>query len=89
MSQKSLADTLEKPHKGRGSVNNPEGRFKILTREAVDDGWDTPAEPEDAGIEAAFQTITTQEIARSIIFADDAHRMLAFRKHTDLYQPII
>lgn len=72
MSQKSLAETLHKPLKGRGAVNNPEGRFEILTREAVDDGWNTPVAEEDSGIEAAFKTITTQEIARSIISRNDS-----------------
>ncbi|MDO8412792.1 MAG: PA0069 family radical SAM protein [Gallionellaceae bacterium] len=72
MSQKNLADTLEKPLKGRGAVNNPEGRFETILREAVDDGWDTPAQPEDASIEVAFKTITTQEIARTIISRNDS-----------------
>lgn len=72
MSQKNLAATLKKPLKGRAAVNNLEGRFETLTREWADDGWDTFANSEDSGIEAAFKTITTQEIARSIISRNDS-----------------
>ncbi len=31
----------EGPRKGRGAVSNPPGRFQSVTRESIDDGWDS------------------------------------------------
>jgi len=50
------------PRKGRGAGSNGEGRFELLTREAVDDGWQL--EPEGL---APFETIVRPVLAKSII----------------------
>ena len=51
------------PRKGRGASINPEGRFEHTVREAVDDGWNTPADEELP----ALKTHVTIEHAKSII----------------------
>ena len=51
------------PRKGRGAAINPEGRFEHTVREAVDDGWNTPADEELP----ALKTYVTVEHAKTII----------------------
>src|ERR1700709_2458027 len=55
-------------HKGRGATLNPEGRFEKSLREAVDDGWEGPAEDEPG----RPQTIVTAERVKSIISRHDS-----------------
>ena len=47
--------------RGRGAVSNADGRFEVLQREAVDDGWDM------AEALPPFRTIVTEERPRSLI----------------------
>ena len=49
--------------KGRGAVSNLQGRYEVNDRERFDDGW---AVDGDAG-PAAFKTVVTDEIAKSIL----------------------
>jgi len=54
--------------KGRGAGINPEGRFEKTAREAFDDGWDAPADPELEPL----KTFVTEERAKSIITRNDS-----------------
>jgi DNA repair photolyase len=56
------------PRKGRGAGINPEGRFEKVTREAYDDGWNTP---EDDDL-PPLKTHVTEERVRSIITRNDS-----------------
>jgi hypothetical protein len=38
-----------KARKGRGAVSNLQGRYEVLAREAVDDGW-SQAQPEHQAV---------------------------------------
>ena len=42
MPLKTVSGKHADPRKGRGAGINPEGRFESVTREAFDDGWNTP-----------------------------------------------
>src|ERR1700755_3056563 len=64
MPLKSTAGNHGEVAKGRGSPNNPEGRFEIPNCEAVDDGWFQEA-PE--GDEAKPKTVIAIEHAKSVI----------------------
>ncbi len=62
------------PRKGRGAASNLQGRFERDQREAFDDGWAEPAEPQVAGeaprneaIPPQLVTQVTIEQARSIL----------------------
>ncbi len=52
--------------KGRGALSNPVGRFEVVTRESIDDGWtnDDTVEPSPS---PGIRTTVTLEHARSII----------------------
>ncbi|HSH42733.1 MAG TPA: hypothetical protein VK973_11480, partial [Arenicellales bacterium] len=52
-------------HKGRGAVSNSDSRYLELCREAVDDGWDTPAD--DGSARAGPRTVVGKDSSRSII----------------------
>lgn len=54
------------PHKGRGAIANPAGRFEGESRAAVDDGW---APDEDL---PPLRTIVTEETCRSVISWNDS-----------------
>jgi len=58
------------PHKGRGALSNPEGRFEPAVHHAESDGWDTPADETDAPPRPATQV--SEERARSIISRNDS-----------------
>jgi DNA repair photolyase len=64
-----MVDLLpDRPHKGRGAIGNPTGRFEPTTRVPVDDGW-SPIRP-DAGEEdepPPLRTTVTADVARTII----------------------
>ncbi|OGA49217.1 MAG: hypothetical protein A3F74_09150 [Betaproteobacteria bacterium RIFCSPLOWO2_12_FULL_62_58] len=62
MPLKTLSGKHADPRKGRGAGINPEGRFENVTREAYDDGWNTP--PDDL---PPLKTYVTEERAKSII----------------------
>jgi DNA repair photolyase len=53
-------------HKGRGAAYSPLGRFEVLDREAVDDGW-SEAENEHDDVLPRVPTEVTLENAKSII----------------------
>lgn len=54
-------------NRGRGAQSNVTGRFEVLQREAVDDGW-----AEDAEILTPFETHEHIERAKSIITKNDS-----------------
>ncbi len=61
--------------RGRGSVTNRSGRFEVLKREAVDDGWGNRAmqnAEQDGEKELGFKTEVTIEKAKSIITKNDS-----------------
>jgi DNA repair photolyase len=68
MPRKTVTGEHAAPHKGRGAILNPEGRFESLTRDAFDDGWPVPL-PEDP---ARPRTTVTPLTARSIIQHNDS-----------------
>lgn len=51
----------ETPHKGRGAVLSPDGRFDAWQRQAADDGWwqDEEAAPTTALIADTAKTVIT------------------------------
>jgi DNA repair photolyase len=51
------------PRKGRGAVGNLQGRYEVLQREQVDDGW-TPSDDE---LPPALRTQVFEERAKSIL----------------------
>ncbi|WP_176096614.1 PA0069 family radical SAM protein [Burkholderia cepacia] len=53
------------PRKGRGAVDNLQGRYEIAQREAVDDGW--THESDDADFPAPLRTQVFEERAKSIL----------------------
>lgn len=55
-------------YKGRGATLNPEGRFEKSSREAFDDGWETPLEEEPG----RPKTIVTAERVKSIISRNES-----------------
>jgi DNA repair photolyase len=57
-----------RPHKGRGAISNPEGRFESRRVEAVDDGWTIDTDEEVAPL----ATTVTAEHAKSIISRNDS-----------------
>ena len=56
--------------KGRGAIANVRGRYEVDVREAVDDGWDLPADADDD--EPPLKTIVTEEHAKSILSHNDS-----------------
>lgn len=68
MPLKTLTGKHADPRKGRGAGINPEGRFESLTREAYDDGWNTP--PDDDV--PPLKTHVTEERVASIITRNDS-----------------
>ncbi|MBU9374883.1 PA0069 family radical SAM protein [Burkholderia multivorans] len=53
------------PRKGRGAVDNLQGRYEIALREAVDDGWAHVSD--DADLSAPLRTQVFEERAKSIL----------------------
>ncbi|WP_205171061.1 PA0069 family radical SAM protein, partial [Burkholderia sp. LMG 13014] len=53
------------PRKGRGAVDNLQGRYEIAQREAVDDGW--THESDDTDFPAPLRTQVFEERAKSIL----------------------
>lgn len=53
------------PRKGRGAVDNLQGRYEIAQREAVDDGW--THESDDTDFSAPLRTQVFEERAKSIL----------------------
>ncbi|MCA8018288.1 PA0069 family radical SAM protein [Burkholderia metallica] len=53
------------PRKGRGAVDNLQGRYEIAQREAVDDGW--AHESDDTDFAAPLRTQVFEERAKSIL----------------------
>jgi DNA repair photolyase len=53
------------PRKGRGAVTNLQGRYELVQREAVDDGWRSPSESEEE--RPALRTQVFKEQAKSIL----------------------
>ncbi len=60
----------DRPRKGRGAISNASGRFEPQRREAVDDGWSTPAE--EAEPPPALRTTLSIDRARQIITRNDS-----------------
>jgi DNA repair photolyase len=58
---------MAEPVKGRGATLNPHGRYEILRRERVDDGWNLPEDPPSAP-----ETQLFIDHARSIITRNDS-----------------
>lgn len=56
--------------KGRGAVDNPEGRFESVERIAEEDGWAVVSE-EDVGA-GGLATKVTEEVAKSILSRNDS-----------------
>ena len=53
------------PRKGRGAVDNLQGRYETSLREAIDDGW--THESDDADLPAPLRTQVFEERAKSIL----------------------
>ena len=53
------------PRKGRGAVDNLQGRYELAQREAVDDGWTHASD--DADFPAPLRTQVFEERAKSIL----------------------
>lgn len=53
------------PRKGRGAVDNLQGRYETLLRESIDDGW--THETDDGDLPAPLRTQVFEERARSIL----------------------
>jgi len=68
MPLKTVTGKHADPRKGRGAGINPEGRFESVTREAFDDGWNTP--PDDDL--SPLRTHVTAERVSSIISRNDS-----------------
>jgi len=68
MALKTVTGKHADPRKGRGAGINPEGRFESVTREAFDDGWNTPPEDELPPL----KTYVTAERVSSIISRNDS-----------------
>jgi DNA repair photolyase len=66
-----MASAGPQPEKGRGATFNPENRFRRDSREAVDDGWQPPAEEGEAPPPPLKTTVTIQK-ARTIIARNDS-----------------
>ena len=66
-----MAEAPPQVRKGRGATFNPENRYRRDTREAVDDGWNAPAGPEDDEPAPPKTTVTIQD-ARTIIARNDS-----------------
>ena len=52
-----------RPHRGRGAVSNPAGRYETHSHHAVDDGWGT-ADDDDV---PPLRTVVTDESVRTVI----------------------
>ena len=61
-----------RPFKGRGAGINPEGRFERSRTDAVDDGWGTPSDPDEALAASRIATHVTIEHAKSILSRNDS-----------------
>ncbi len=61
---------ISTPQKGRGALSNPEGRFETVRKQAEEDGWHTPVEPEDEP--SPIETILRPDPTRSIISRNDS-----------------
>lgn len=61
--------TLPHAYKGRGATLNPDGRFEVLEREAVDDGWGSLDELAQA---PAPRTEILRDATRSVIARNDS-----------------
>ena len=70
--------------KGRGATFNPGNRFRRDTREAVDDGWNTPTS-DDGDEPAPVRTIVTIQNARTIIAHNDSPD-IPFERSINPYQ---
>jgi len=70
MSMRTHDGGAARPFKGRGAGINPEGRFERVRTEAIDDGWDTPADPDAAASQIA--THVTLEHAKSILSRNES-----------------
>ncbi len=70
--------------KGRGATFNPGNRFRRDTRDAVDDGWNTPA-PAEGDEPAPLRTIVTIQNARTIIAHNDSPD-IPFERSINPYQ---
>jgi len=57
---------MDRPLKGRGALSNPDGRFRELTTEKVDDGWLVEEPP------ASVATSVEPDRARSVINTNDS-----------------
>ncbi len=69
MQQRTPADGVTGPRKGRGAASNPENRFASVRREVVDDGWEPV---DDDGRPAPLRTHVTRETAKSILSRNDS-----------------
>jgi len=57
-----MSKELNQPLKGRGAVGNPDNRYEVMSREALDDGWgNLGASPE------TIRTTLTVDRARTVI----------------------
>jgi DNA repair photolyase len=46
-----MSDSIHRPIKGRGALDNPDNRFESLSREPIDDGWGSLEAPENPSVE--------------------------------------
>jgi DNA repair photolyase len=71
---------MNAPIKGRGSADNPEGRYILRRHAGEDDGWFVDGEPA-----AAPRTTVTEERARSILRRNDSPD-IAFTQSLNAYR---
>lgn len=60
----------DRPRKGRGAVSNPDNRYESTGRVAVDDGWSSAEEGEEA--EAPLRTVVLADGSKSVIVRNDS-----------------
>ena len=64
----------DRPHKGRGAVGNPAGRFEMDSRVTIDDGWGSaaPHPDDDTDPPSSPATITIVDATRTILNRNDS-----------------
>ncbi|MFM8988106.1 MAG: PA0069 family radical SAM protein [Alphaproteobacteria bacterium] len=60
-----------RPRKGRGAISNPDGRFEVRRRVAVDDGWARAGDEEEEDAPGPGTTLAP-DASRSIIARNDS-----------------
>lgn len=65
-----------KAKKGRGAVSNMQGRYEVLAREAIDDGWSQGVTEPNAEIDAARDSTVANDAGREAHYAPSLKTMV-------------